>query len=145
MTEFFIKLPKHILYADGYYTGTGERVSLALSDKIIYSYMLDKQMQFAKEKGLVHFESQSTIARYTRLSLKTVQRTLSKFISTGVVHASKVPNRAGGLPHWQYTGVKHPLPTWVKDDEGVVKQINKTMCDLENKNSSQDEGLDLPW
>lgn len=145
MTNLFIKFPKHILYADGFYNESSEPIPLSIYDKIIYAYMLDKQQQFARDKGMVHFESQSTIARYTRLSRKTINRTLSKFIEQGVVRASKVPNRMGGLPHWQYTGVKHPLPTFVHSDEGEVHQINKAMCEAVEMPPVDDSGLDLPW
>lgn len=121
--EFFTKIYKHIEGSDGFYSpATGEAVDLSVIDKLIYSYMLDKQTAFAVSTGGVHFETQATIADNLRLSRKTVSKTISKLMEHGVIVGVKPQEGKQGFPVWQYTGVKHPLKTWRKVN-GIISPL----------------------
>lgn len=102
MSDSFLKLQRKVLECDGCVSPvTGEMIPFTLHDKVIYTFMLDRNKLF----GDNHFESISTIADRIRVSKNTVSTSLNKLKDAGVISATKVINKRGGRERWVYNKV----------------------------------------
>lgn len=124
----FYKAPKNLWRANGYVSPkTGEIVLLKESEKIVYTYMLDRLVFFVEKQSGSHYESQETIAEGCGLEYRVVGRILRGFMEHGVLSAKKVrPNNVGQW-RWVYTGIVKDLSYWNKKMESEKKPSNKQL------------------
>lgn len=122
----FYKAPKNLWRANGYISPeTGEIVLLKESEKIVYTYMLDRLVFFVEKQGGDHFESQETIADGCGLEYRLVGRILRGFMDNGVLKAKKIRPNDRGQWRWVYTWIDKNLIYWIKKDQSVSERTTK--------------------
>lgn len=83
--EQFVKYPLVLMKSTGYVSEkTGEFVKLSLAEKQIYIYMKNRFDFFVRENKGEYYDSQVDIADCCGVEVKTVQRTVKKFVEDGV-------------------------------------------------------------
>jgi hypothetical protein len=121
----FYKAPKNLWRANGYISPkTKEIVLLKESEKIVYTYMLDRLVFFVEKQGGEHFESQETIATGCGLEYRVVGRILRGFMENDVLFAKKVRPNDRGQWRWVYTRIVKDLKFWYRS--GVDKKVVKS-------------------
>lgn len=120
----FYKAPKNLWRAHGYYSlTTGEEVPLKESEKIVYTYMLDRLVFFVEKKGGQHFESQDTIAEGCGLEYRVVGRILRGFMDNGILHGEKTRPNGKGQWRWLYKKIEKNLKYWSRKKSVEDKPI----------------------
>lgn len=120
-TEEFYRLPKQLALADGFISKvTGEAIKLTPSGKIIYAYMLTKNIFFTEKLDGQHYESQATIAKFCGLEYKAAGVLLRTFLEHGVLEGKKLRPEKGGQWRWHYYKVHTDLMLW----QGTAKDFS---------------------
>lgn len=118
----FYKAPKNLWRASGYISPkTSEIVLLKESEKIVYTYMIDRLVFFVEKQQGEHFESQETIADSCGLEYRVVGRILRGFMDNEVLQAKKIRPNDRGQWRWVYTHIEKSLTFWYKNGEAREK------------------------
>lgn len=118
----FYKAPKNLWRANGYISPkTSEIVLLKESEKIVYTYMIDRLVFFVEKQQGEHFESQETIADSCGLEYRVVGRILRGFMDNEVLQAKKIRPNDRGQWRWVYTHIEKSLTFWYKNGEAREK------------------------
>lgn len=125
--ELFYKYPKSISVINSILVlDTKEEISLTLSDKFIWVYLLNQYDSY-KKQGMKFFETREQISISCCLSLISVKRTLTKLKKLGVIEVQK-NNLSGCVQSNTYTKVL--TPTNLKGLE--FYDINKKVIELKH-------------
>lgn len=111
----FIQVDKKWFGAKGYISpATGEVKPLSPDKKNMYLVLRDRNRFFRKE-GMLHFESQETIASLCNVNRRTVERYFRELMEEGILIAKKHGRK------WYYSEVKEMIVVGYDKDHPFFK------------------------
>lgn len=128
----YINIGDHLLMCDGVVSEQGEVVKVTSSDKLILAFMAHRMEFFINQQGRECFDSMEFIALRTGVTVKTVERCISKFTKSGILAAEKRFDYDKKHFKWFWLGFK--VMKYVTLDGDKIKSfISENMADYNPK------------